>query len=123
MVKTYGLNEEQATKLLELNKQYAGKMGPRFGRRGGRPERGERPDSMKRAERPDSMKHGQRPPRPEGRGNFEGMRKTMDAYEAELKQIMTEEQFKAYTADRQKQFQNGRRRPNGQNMPARPHRD
>jgi len=48
------------------------------------------------------------------------MRKSMEAYDAELQKIMTEEQFKAYKADQQKRFQQGGRRPNGM---GRPHRD
>ena len=120
-VKAYGLNQEQAAKLLELNKQYAGKMGPRFGRPGDRPGRGGRRDSV-RMERP--VKEGQsvdRNHRPEGkRGGFEEMRKTMEAYDAELQKIMTEEQFKAYKADREKQMKNGPR-PDGRQ--GRPHKD
>lgn len=121
-VKAYGLNEEQAAKLLELNKQYAGKMRPGFGRQGGPRERFARPDSM-RGERPmnrERMRNSdQRPARPEGnRGGFEEMRKTMEAYDAEIQKIMTEEQFKAYKADREKQMKNGPRRqgrPNREN--------
>lgn len=124
-VKAYGLNEEQAAKLLELNKQYAGKMAPRFGHRGGRPEKGMRPDSM-RKERPVNRERmankDQRPPRPEGgrEGSFEEMRKNMEAYDAELQKIMTEGQYKAYKADREKQMQNG---PKRQDRQTRPHKD
>lgn len=122
-VREYGLNEEQAAQLLELNKKYADKMGPRMGqRRGqrmGRPEG--RPEGRPTpGERPDSMKREQMPPRHEGmQGNREEFRKTMEAYDAELQKIMTEEQFKAYQADREKQFQGRRRGPGNRQRPER----
>lgn len=109
MVKTYGLNEEQAAKLLELNK----KRGPQM-----RPEGRPRPqrDSLQRGQRPprmmkDSLQRGQRPRMGEGgrgpqrNGNF---RQEMMEYDNALKEIMTEEQFNAYQADRQKRMNEGR---------------
>lgn len=118
MVKKYGLNETQAAQLLELNKQFAKKMAPRRGApgrhdRADRP-RGERRDSAqaaprrapRQAERPDSTGRF----RPGMRGQMsEEMRKNMEEYEAGLKKIMTEEQFKAYQEDQKNRRQPGRR--------------
>jgi hypothetical protein len=115
-VKKYGLNEEQAAKLLELNTKYADRMGPR---RGGRPdgmrrgERGMRPDSMRQhRQRPEAeMKEApaERNGRPEMRRGREDFRKQMEEYDAEIQKIMTEEQYKAYKADREKRMQEGPR--------------
>lgn len=109
MVEKYGLNSEQAEQLLTLNKEYADKM---------RPMRGEfrrHAKKMKPAEgklekiqpaegklekvqpvegKPEKVKPVEAKP--------EEVKKDMDAYEAKLQKIMTEEQFKAYKADRQK---------------------
>ena len=122
MVKQYGLNEEQAKQLLELNTKYAGKMGPRqgFGRHPGqRSERG-----GQRAGGPDraaaDSARSRRPQRvggvPGGRGQIgEEMRKSMEAYDEELKGILSEEQFKAYKENQKNRRQrfgrgNGQRR-------------
>lgn len=117
-VKKYGLNEEQAAKLLELNTRHMSKMGPRRGdmRPGGR---GMRPDSMRQMrQRPEGeMKEGQERParpemrgdRPERRGDRQGFRQNMEEYNAELQKIMTEEQYKAYQADFEKRMKEGPR--------------
>ena len=123
-VKKYGLNEEQAAKLLDLNTRYAEKMGPRFGMRpdGPRGGRGMRPDSARQQRvRPDGEQKEARPEMKEGRperreapgmrGNREQMRKDMEAYENELKEIMTPEQYEAYKADREKRMKEGPRGP------------
>jgi Spy/CpxP family protein refolding chaperone len=115
-VKKYQLNEEQAQKLLELNKKYASQMpgmrrgGPRGnggrgqqGAREGRRSHGERPSAM--VQRPDSLHQG----RPQMQPNEE-MRKAMEAYDTELQQIMTPEQYKAYKADMEKRHQRGGQR-------------
>ena len=97
VVKRYGLNEEQAKKLLDLNTRFADKMGPR-GNMQRPPRQGNRPDSMAgnrhRGERPQRGQGG-----PMGGPMSEEMQKNMEAYNAELKTIMTEEQYKAYTED------------------------
>lgn len=100
-VKKYGLNEKQATKLLDLNKRFSDKLRPmrrdmRPGRQGGnRGQRMERPDSVKR-------EGGQRP---DMRARMEEMRKVQDEYNKELKTILTDEQFKAYEKDEQNRRQ------------------
>lgn len=100
-VKKYGLNEEQASKLLDLNKRFSEKMRPmRRDMRPGRPN-GNRGQRM---EKPDSVKKEVRQ-RPDMRARMEEMRKTMDEYNKELKTILTEEQFKAYEKDEQNRRQ------------------
>lgn len=103
----YGLNDEQKAKLLELNKKYAGKINPfRMGRRGGfRDGRGggqQGSDS--------GMQQRQRP----SREQMEAMRKQMtearEAYNKELKGILTDEQYKTYTDDMKSFMQRAGRR-------------
>lgn len=99
MVQRYGLDDVQAQKLLALNTQYADVIGPKGGpgMRHGRHGRHLRPDSTQR-HRPE-LTEEQR----------QEMRKKMDAYDAELKKIMTEDQYKKYKEDRKKHP----RRPHG----------
>lgn len=114
-VQKYGLNEEQAKKLLDLNTRFAGKirpMGPMGGqRRGGQRMQGDRPQRMN----PDSLRaQGQRRGQGQRGGGFnrEEMQKNMEAYNNELKSILTPEQYEAYQKDEQqnrRQF-NGPRR-------------
>ena len=115
VVKKYGLNEEQAKKLLDLNTRFAGKirpMGPMGGqRRGGQRMQGDRPQRMN----PDSLRaQGQRRGQGQRGGgcNREEMQKNIEAYNNELKSILTPEQYEAYQRDEQqnrRQF-NGPRR-------------
>lgn len=116
-VKRYQLNEEQAQKLLELNKKYAQQMGGRFGGGGrqhfaGRPEGGDGKQQGERGER----RRGNRPQmsdsalqalqhRAPAQQSPEEMRKAMEAYDTELQQIMTPEQYKAYKEEQQKRQQ------------------
>ena len=115
VVQKYGLNEEQAKKLLDLNTRFAGKirpMGPMGGqRRGGQRMQGDRPQRMN----PDSLRaQGQRRGQGQRGGGFnrEEMQKNMEDYNNELKAILTPEQYEAYQKDEQqnrRQF-NGPRR-------------
>lgn len=115
VVKKYGLSEDQAKKLLDLNTRFAGKirpMGPMGGqRRGGQRMQGDRPQRMN----PDSLRaQGQRRGQGQRGGGFnrEEMQKNMEAYNNELKSILTPEQYEAYQKDEQqnrRQF-NGPRR-------------
>lgn len=121
-VKRYGLNEEQAAKLLELNTKFADKMGPRRGQRPGG-GRGFAPDSTRRMgmaqdsarerKRPEGNME-RRPDRPMGQPGMmpqrDEWRKTMEEYDNELKTIMTEEQFKAYKEDSEKRMRERPRR-------------
>jgi dihydroorotate dehydrogenase len=92
MVQKYGLNEEQAKALQELNE----KQMPR-----GNGQRPPRPDSTQ-AERP----KGPRGPRPGG--NWQEMQKE---YNEQLQKIMTADQFKAYMEDMEKRRQERGNRP------------
>ena len=92
MVQKYGLNEEQAKALQELNE----KQMPR-----GNGQRHGRPDSTQ-AGRPE----GPRGPRPGG--NWQEMQKQ---YNEQLQKIMTADQFKAYTEDMEKRRQERGNRP------------
>lgn len=92
MVQKYGLNEEQAKALQELNE----KQMPR-----GNGQRPPRPDSTQ-AERP----KGSRGPRPGG--NWQEMQKE---YNEQLQKIMTADQFKAYMEDMEKRRQKRGNRP------------
>lgn len=115
VVKKYGLNDDQAKKLLDLNTRFAGKirpMGPMGGqRRGGQRMQGDRPQRMN----PDSLRaQGQRRGQGQRGGGFnrEEMQKNMETYNNELKSILTPEQYEAYQKDEQqnrRQF-NGPRR-------------
>lgn len=115
VVMKYGLNDDQAKKLLDLNTRFAGKirpMGPMGGqRRGGQRMQGDRPQRMN----PDSLRaQGQRRGQGQRGGGFnrEEMQKNMEDYNNELKAILTPEQYEAYQKDEQqnrRQF-NGPRR-------------
>jgi hypothetical protein len=106
-VKRYGLNEEQAAKLLELNTKYADKMGPmRGGPRGqqggrgfgGRQGMGQGQGQGPRMHRqaPDSLRNNA------PRMNREEMQKSMEEYDTQLKAIFTPEQYETYQADQKK---------------------
>ena len=108
-VQKYGLNEEQAKKLLDLNTRFADKIRP-MGPMGGQRRGGQRmnPDSL-RAQGPQGQRRG---PGQRGGFNREEMQKNMEAYNNELKAILTPEQYEAYQKDEQqnrRQF-NGPRR-------------
>ncbi len=103
MVKSYGLDDAQAAKLLELNKKFASKL-PRRGMRprGQRPDmKGQKPMEPKNAEGPAEQK-AKRP-------DFEQMKKNIKEYDAQLQTILTQEQYEAYKADMEKMRQRGPR--------------
>jgi Spy/CpxP family protein refolding chaperone len=113
MVKEFGLNETQAKKLLELNTEYAGKMGgPRMGRGGNRgPHNGEGNDSTMHKRMPmpprDSLNNAPRPNKEEMEKHMKEMKTNREAYETELKKIMTDEQYKNYQEAIQKRMERG----------------
>ena len=105
MVKEYGLNDEQAQKLLALNTEYAEKMPMMRGQRGqgqrqqGQAGQGQRPERREgqagQGQRPerqqgDSLRRGQRGQGQRQQMNPEEMRKNMEAYNAELEKIIEE---------------------------------
>lgn len=104
MAQRYSLTDEQKAKLTELNTKYADLMArPRGGEHGRHPQ-GMKPGKRERIEKDsvlnkDKQKNFHREFR---KGDFEKMRAKMDAYNSELKGILTEEQFSAYENDRKK---------------------
>jgi len=107
MVKTYGLDEAQAQKLLELNTAFADKLqrprGPRPDRDAGSREQ---VDGMTGAT---AKPEGQRPSREEMEVRMKKMRENMEAYNAELQKIFTTEQYAKYQEDMKKSRPVGRR--------------
>lgn len=121
MVKRYGLDSKQEAKLLELNKEYAGKMpmmgrprGGRPGMHGGRPGMGGKQPDMN-GKQPDmngkqpgtenhdsTMTPPQRPSKEEMDKRFKEMKADREAYNAKVKKIMTKKQYKKYTEDQEK---------------------
>ena len=137
MVKKYGLNDDQAAKLSELNKAYSDKLRPMRGSFRRPMKKDEADKVMQQMEKAPEMKeHAQEkimqapeekdkvelkkvPARRDFKpGMKEDMRKDHEAYENELKKILTEDQFNAYKEDMQKRHQ-GQRGPRGH----RPHRN
>lgn len=117
VAKKYGLSDEQKQKLLELNTKYADIMGPSMRMRGKRGNGGamrQRPGSNfgARPENGDSAALGRFRLSEEQRARIDERRKQMkeqrEAYNKELQAIMSDEQYKSYTADMEKLLQ---RRP------------
>jgi len=104
MVKEYGLNSDQAEKLLKLNTKYADKMP--MGHRGGR---GKGPGKQ--------AGDGQRPPRMDASKRSE-MKATREAYQTELKSIMTTEQYTQYEQKEKNRRPDGHRGGHGQGEPS-----
>ncbi len=120
VVKKYGLNDQQAASLLELNTKYADKFGgPRghhgkkHGMRHGKKHEGQA-DATTGATTPQPRGDKKRPElTEEQKAQFEARRQEMEAnrkaYETELKKILTEDQFKQYEADMKKHKRHGHR--------------
>jgi Spy/CpxP family protein refolding chaperone len=122
-VKQYGLNEEQAKKLLELNTKYADKLGGGMRGMGGMRPGGMRQGGERRMRPTDGNNEGQgrRPEiteeqRKEMNARREEREKAQKEYDAELEKIMTPEQFKAYKTDAEKRNER-MRQGMGQGMP------
>ena len=105
MVKQYGLNSKQAKQLQTLNLNYADKMGPHA--MGPRPAGGPRPprqggkgEQMAPQGKPQKGQMGE--PTEEMKKRFAKHEETRKAYNAELKKIMTAEQYSKYEADEAK---------------------
>lgn len=108
-VKQYGLNEEQAKQLLELNNKYADLMGPGMGgpRPGGRGMgRGNHGNPNDRPQMTDEQKG-------EMKARWEERQESMKQYDAALQQILTADQYKAYQEDMQKRMREGMGRRGG----------
>lgn len=104
----YGLTDEQADKLLDLNTRYADKLrfnqGPR--QRGQRPggQRNNR-EARQNNESVDGLTAATRPSREEMEARRKQAEEDRKAYNAELKEIMTAEQYAQYEADQQQMRQ------------------
>lgn len=109
-VKKYGLNEEQAAQLLELNKKYADKMGPGMGGlRGGR-RGGARPSFDGNVQQRPQLTEEQKQQMETQRKQRE---EAMKQYDEELQKIMTPEQYKVYKEDADKRMREGGREGRG----------
>ncbi len=96
-VKRYGLNDEQAKQLLELNTKYADKMRRPFGPRHGGPRMGGK--NRPQGQPSDTLQRPQRPNKEQMEARMKEMKATKEAYEKELQGIMTSEQFTKYLDD------------------------
>lgn len=103
MVKEYGLNEKQAARLKELNEKY-----PELQRFGGRGHRGHRPmmggrdgGQLDGNTGASAQQRPERPSREEMEKRMTERRQKQEAYDKELKGIMTEDQFYAYQKKRE----------------------
>ena len=98
MVSTYGLTDAQKTKVLALNKKYAGKI-PLGGPRGGKgPGKGPRPGSSTGAKVDGQTGATQQAPSSEEMAKRRKEMQTNQAsYKKELKAILSEAQYKKYT--------------------------
>lgn len=109
MVKKYGLSDAQATKLLKLNTEYADKM-PGMGGPGGHggpgmgPGNGQRPESASS----DNDSQSNRPSQEEMESKRKEMQANREAYQKELKSILTDDQYSQWQTD-EKQRQSQRR--------------
>ena len=123
MVKKYGLNDQQAAQLLEVNTKYSDKMEPRGQHH--HPGKGRPPKDGKKMDKKTDGNTGATAQQPqeskrqelteEQKAKFEAERKeheaTRQAYEGELQKIMTPEQFKNYQEDMKKHGDRGPRGP------------
>lgn len=110
-VERFGLNELQAKQLLELNTKYADKM-PRMGGH----RSGMRSGDRQRVNRRNTQGRRERPSREQMESRMKEMRQVREAYDKELKKIMTEEQYTKYTEVQKQRMQrrsNGNRRQGG----------
>ena len=127
MARELGLDEAQTAKLLELNQKYPNTMmGPRMGEQG-RPGMGRPPrDGMndQNATEENAPKKDRKARKAEEKkaqeAQIKEMEAAMEAYENELKGILTEEQFKTYQENKNRRMQQMQQRgPGGPGGPGR----
>jgi len=106
MVKEFGLDDAQAAKLKALNEKYPDLNGPR--RMGPPPAR--RDSCCGKADANEQPTRRRMPPSKDMKEKMEQRRQQREAYEQELKAIMTDDQFAAY---QKKQEEMRSRRPGG----------
>lgn len=95
MSERFGLNEEQKSALLKVNTAYFGKLRGVFGPRGGR-----------NFHRGEGDRH-ERPTEEQRQALRKQMEENMAAYNAELKKILTEEQYSRYEEQRRRMHLRG----------------
>ena len=107
MVKDFNLNADQAAKLKALNEKYNDLFGMRgFGRgpRGPQGQQGE--NAQQRPPRPQGGQGGQMPSREEMEKMMKERQEKTEAYNGELKEILTAEQFEAYQKQQEERRRN-----------------
>lgn len=111
MVKEYGLDEAQAQKLLELNTAYADKMPRMGGPRPGGPRPQGQPDAKQKVDGTTgatAQQPAERPSREQMEARRAEMMKNTEAYQAELKKILTDEQYNKFIENQKNRQQRPR---------------
>lgn len=118
MTRELNLTPEQATKVKALNEKYPELMRHRGGRRGGHGMRGGFAPRQDKKQDVDgttgatAQQPKQRPSREDMEKRMQEMKKQREAYDAELKNILTKEQFEKYEKNKPQPGQRmGRRGP------------
>lgn len=111
MVKKYGLNDEQKTKLLELNKKQTENM--KLMRPKTLPK-----DSLKAMSK-EEKKAYKKELKEQKEAMEENMKKNEENYQAELKNILTSEQYANYQKDEQTRMERRQGRRGSMNRPPR----
>lgn len=115
MVQEYGLSQEQADKLLQLNTEYAAKMRPMHGLGGhfGPAPRPEGPQGNFEQKAPEPPQDGQtvdkHPSKEELEAKMKEVKAYHEAYEKSLKKIMTSKQYKKYQENAKQNEERGHR--------------
>lgn len=118
MVKEYGLSEAQGEKLLALNEKYAGKMrmsgfggprGPRGGQNGERPKRVDGQTGASSQQNGAQAEKRERPTREQMEARMKEEKANREAYNAELREIMSADQYSRFEADQKKRMERGPR--------------
>lgn len=132
MAKEYQLTDDQKTKLLELNKEYAGKiqmprmqgnrpqsMDRREMRRGGGPQGGRpsfNPNAQPPMGQPELTDEQKEQFKVEAQKRMEERQEAMKAYNKELKKILTDKQFKEYEKNQEKMKEQPKQHPKGKKV-------